>query len=244
MDAQGVMLFFIGLFAAFLGTLAGGAGLITLPAMMLFGIPVQVGVATNKFSTGIASFAGVITLTKQKAISWKRAWRSVTVAIIGGVAGASITSHLSERTMNIVALILLCFALVISLGNWEVDPKKAISSGKMNALLPLLIAIYDGSFGPGSSTFGILHYTRQTGAYLQAVQLTRVLIFGSCLGAFLIYYQTGYFQWYYAIPLALGSILGTEVALKVVPRIPKTLAKKMINGIIVLLIVQVSLKLI
>jgi uncharacterized protein len=245
MYQEGILLFFIGLFASFLGTLAGGGALITISAMMLFGLPVQIGVATNKFSSGIASLSSVITLIKQKAITLKQTSRYVFVAIIGGLVGAFFTSHINERTMNLVAIVLLIFVLLISTRkwNWE-NQKQALSAKKMDLLWTFLIAIYDGGFGPGSSTFGILHYIKLTGAYIQAVQLTRILILGSCFGAFIIFYHTGYFQWKYAIPLALGSIIETELALRTLPLIPKEWARKLINAIIFMLIIQVFFKLI
>jgi uncharacterized protein len=245
MYQEGILLFFTGVFASFFGTLAGGGGLVTIPAMILFGLPVQIGIATNKFSSGIASLSSVFTLIKHKAITWQQTSRYLFVAIIGGIIGALITSHLNERMMNLAAIFLLIFALMISLQRWDWENRKqAFSTRKMDRLWTFLIAIYDGGFGPGSSTFGILLYIKLTGAYIQAVQLTRVLILGSCLGAFLIFYHTGYFQWKYAIPLALGSIIGTELALKVLPSIPKNWARKLINIIIFLLIVQVSFKLV
>ncbi|GIM47963.1 hypothetical protein DNHGIG_35120 [Collibacillus ludicampi] len=194
MYQEWILLFLIGLFASFLGTLAGGGALITIPAMMLFGLPVQIGVATNKFSSGIASFSSVVTLIKQKAITLKQTLRYVFVAIVGGFVGAFFTSHVNEKTMNQVAIGLLIFVLLISIRkwNWE-DQKQALSTKKMDLFWTFLIAIYDGGFGPGSSTFGILHYIKLTGAYIQAVHLTRILILGSCVGAFIIFYHTGYF---------------------------------------------------
>jgi len=59
----------IGMVAAFIGTLAGGGGLITLPAMMLVGIPIQTSIATNKFSTGISSLSSIFSTLSEGATS-------------------------------------------------------------------------------------------------------------------------------------------------------------------------------
>lgn len=58
----------IGMVAAFIGTLAGGGRLITLPAMMLVGIPIQTSIATNKFSTGISALSSIFYLLYHKEI--------------------------------------------------------------------------------------------------------------------------------------------------------------------------------
>lgn len=180
MTTEGILLFFIGLFASFLGTLAGDGGLITIPAMMLFGLPVQIGVATNKFSSGIASLSSVATLIRKKALTLKQTIRYVLIAILGGLGGCHFSSHLKEETMNIVAIILLIMVLLISMREWDWENQKQKSSAKkMDFIWTFLIAVYDGGFGPGSSTFGILHYIRLSGEYAKAVQFTRVLILGS-----------------------------------------------------------------
>jgi uncharacterized protein len=111
------LLSLIGILSSFVGTLAGGAGLITLPAMVLVGIPVQTGIATNKFSTGFASLTSISYLLKNKELDVKTIGSTIFISFIGGVIGASVTSSISEKTMNAVTLVLLIFALFVSLKN-------------------------------------------------------------------------------------------------------------------------------
>ncbi|MFD1737900.1 sulfite exporter TauE/SafE family protein [Bacillus salitolerans] len=245
MDSTFFLLFFIGLFSSFLGTLAGGGGIITLPAMMLVGIPIQVGIATNKFSSGIASFTSILYLIKNKLFSIRVMIQVIIIAFFGGTVGAILTSSVSEQTMNIVALILLVFALLITLKNKQlmntVTNTNQVSSS-WSRVAPFMIAVYDGGFGPGSSTFAIIHYLREKFAYVESAQLARVLNFGSCVGAFIIFYQTGYVQWEYAIALAIGSAIGTQIGLRALPRIPLKVARTLLLTIICLLIGQVVYK--
>jgi uncharacterized membrane protein YfcA len=241
------LLTLIGILSSFVGTLAGGAGLITLPAMMLVGIPIQTGIATNKFATGFASLTSITYLLKNKELDVKTIVSTIFVSSIGGVIGASVTSSISEKTMNAIALMLLLFALFVSLQNkqWVSSVKnKKKKSGIISKILSFLIAIYDGGFGPGSSTFAILHYMSRQYTYVKAVQLTRVFIFGSCLGAFVVYYQTGFVEWHYALAMAIGSAVGSQIGLLALPRIPLRVAKSMLVSILFLLIGQILYKLI
>lgn len=105
-------------------------------------------------------------------------------------------------------------------------------------MIPFFIAAYDGGFGPGSSTFGILYYMRKQETYIKAVQLTRVLIFGSCAGGVIIFYHAGYIEWPFAIAMALGSIIGSQIGLIALPKIPMKTAKTLLITIICLLITQ------
>jgi uncharacterized protein len=239
----------IGIFSSFVGTLAGGGGLITLPAMMLIGIPIQVGIATNKFSSGIAALTSVSYLLRNKHLTSKTISFNVFIAFVGGVCGALITSSLSEKTMNMIALLLLAFALFVTFknNNWvtTVDRKPIQNSNSLSSrIINFFIAVYDGGFGPGSSTFGIIHYMEKGHTYVKSVQLTRVLILGSAIGAFIIFYLTGFFQWQYAIALAIGSTLGSQIGLIALPHIPLKLAKSLLITIILLLIGEMVYKIV
>ncbi|MDF2911794.1 MAG: sulfite exporter tauE/safE [Sporolactobacillus laevolacticus] len=244
-----IVLFLIGIVSSFVGTLAGGGGLITLPAMMLTGIPIQTSIATNKFSSGIAAFSSVFYLIHRKQLSKKTIIKNLSVAFMGGIGGAIFTAQVSEKAMNKIALILLFFALIVTLKNnkWtktiQLDQNKS-SDTVWHALVPFFIAAYDGGFGPGSSTFCILYYMKKQHTYFKAVQLTRVLIFGSCAGGFIIFYQTGFLQWSYAVAMALGSIIGSQIGLLVLPKVPLKIAKSLLITIICLLITQMLYKII
>jgi len=236
----------IGIVAAFIGTLAGGAGLITIPAMMLVGIPIQTGIATNKFSSGVAALSSIFYLLYHKELRLAAIMKYVVVAIVGGVCGALLTVSISEKTMNIIACMLLIFALFITLKNkeWTVSSEENDTKHSNKLWQPFLIAAYDGGFGPGSSTFSILYFLRHHYSYIKAVQLTRVLIFGSCTGAFIVFYQTGFIQWHYAIAMAIGSIIGSQLGLLILPKIPIKAAKILLIIIISLLLIQVAIKII
>jgi uncharacterized protein len=238
----------VGIFSSFVGTLAGGGGLITLPAMMLVGIPIQMGIATNKFSSGIAALTSVSYLLKSKQLKGKTIFINVSIAFLGGICGALITSSISEKIMNVIALTLLVFALIVTIKNknWTstVEGKIQKADSITSRIIPFFIAVYDGGFGPGSSTFGIIHYMSRSNTYMKAVQLTRVLILGSCLGSFIVFYYTGFVQWHYAIAMAVGSALGSQIGLLALPYIPLRFAKSLLITIIFLLIGQVVYKII
>lgn len=247
-DSQ-VILFFIGLVSNFFGVFAGGSGLITIPAMMLIGLPVQVGVATNKFSSGLSFLSTVVTLVRKGLLDGRTVGRILPIAVPGGALGAMVTVWVPQEMMKGIAVFLLIGAFLFSFRKPS-DMDHALGQEKETAsdapvmarAVPFFIAMYDGGFGPGASTMGIMHYMKRIGAYAKAVHLTRIVIFGSCLGAFFVFWQTGHFQWKWAIPLALGSIIGAECGIRLLPYIRKSLAEKWIRVIMVLLIWQLAVQ--
>jgi uncharacterized protein len=247
MDTLFFIIVGIGIFSSFIGTIAGGGGLITLPAMMLVGVPIQIGIATNKFASGIAALTSVSYLWKKKHIDGKTICLNIVIAFIGGVIGAFVTSSISERTMNFIAFILLLLAIYVTLRNkqWISSMKETNKRANLvRKFIPFFVAIYDGGFGPGSSTFSILYYMNQNHTYMKAVQLTRVLILGSCFGAFIVFFQTGFVQWHYAFAMAIGSTIGSQIGLIALPRVPLHVAKSLLVTILFLLIGHVCYKLI
>jgi len=146
--------------------------------------------------------------------------------------------------MNMIACILLILVLFLTLKSkeWTEQSDENETNHSYTLWQPFLIAAYDGGFSPGSSTFSILHYLRRHYSYIKAVQLTRVLLFGSCTGAFLVFYQTGFIQWKYAIAMAVGSIIGSQLGLLVLPKILIKATKILLTLIISLLLIQVIVK--
>lgn len=238
------IIIFVGMIGSFVGTLAGGGGLITLPAMLLLGVPIHFCIATNKFSSGIASMSSVFVLLKKKELTMERVKSLIISSIIGGGLGAVITSFLPENLLNIIAIVLLVFAFIVSVQSrkwYNIEPNHTNSHMKISPkVMSFLIGVYDGGFGPGSTTFSIIYFIKSKFSYVKSIQFSRVLNFGSCLGAFIIFYRTGFLQWDYSIALATGSIIGTQIALKVVSKIPLKFAKGLITTILILLIVQVA----
>ncbi|MCS1384828.1 sulfite exporter TauE/SafE family protein [Lysinibacillus sphaericus] len=235
----------IGMLGSFIGTLAGGGGLITLPAMLLLGIPIHFSIATNKFSSGIASLSSLFVLLKTKELNMKIMKSYIISSIIGGGFGALVTSILPEKWLNLIAICLLIFTFFVSIKSkkWysELQANNTnLNNNRASKVMSFFIGMYDGGFGPGSSTFSILYFIKSKNTYVKATQMSRVLNFGSCFGAFIIFYQTGYLQWDYAIALGTGSIIGTQVALKIVSKIPLKIAKGLVTTILILLIVQVA----
>jgi hypothetical protein len=239
----------VGVISSFIGTLVGGGALISLPTLMLLGIPVQVSIASNKLASVMGAFTSVTYLWKGKLLPMASILSYIGVALIGGVTGGLITASVDEPTMKKVAVGLMVFALLFTIfsrngwkGNEDTPPKTSFPPLK-SVLWSYLIALYDGGFGPGSTTFGILHFIQSGRAYAKAVQLTRVLIFGSNLGGFLVFFSKGFVDWNFAIPLGVGCMIGSQLGLLALPRVPLKVARNLIMVVMVVLIGQVTIDL-
>ena len=238
-----VLLYFIGFAATTLGTLAGGGGLISLPAMLLMGLPVHSAIGANKVSNTVSSFSSFLMIYKNKEVTAKEALTVVPLSLAGGITGGVIASFLEEEWMMIIAIVLLSFAFITSfLGKTNFDGKETFRITKKSATSLYGIGIYDGVFGPGTGTLALYLYARLKVSYLRAVGLSRIMIFSSCFGASISYISTGKIIWPLTIALMLGSISGAQLGVRLARKLKKEYVGPILRIVTVLLIVQIVVK--
>ncbi|MEH7345763.1 sulfite exporter TauE/SafE family protein [Bacillus sp. JJ1532] len=235
-----VILFFIGICATTLGTLAGGGGLINLPAMLIMGIPVHSAIAANKVSNTVSSFSSFFYLLKKKEISLKECYWIIPVSISGGITGGSIASWISGKNMYIVAIVLLLFALIVSfIGKGNFTGEKPLKFNKISAPGLYSIGIYDGLFGPGQGTMMLYLFGYLNIAYIRAVGLVRLATFSSCFGAAITYIATGKVIWPVTLALLLGSLSGAQIGVRIAEKLKPQYVKPILRIVTAALIVQI-----
>lgn len=154
----------LALIAGFVDAIAGGGGLISLPAFILAGVPVHNAVATNK----LASTMGTTIATIRYAINGYMVKAFVVVGVCCGLAGSTLGSNLALVTddfvFKIIMLAILPFVAFFVLRTKDLDkfsktelPKRRAVA--ITAVVALVIGVYDGFYGPGTGTFIMLALT-------------------------------------------------------------------------------------
>jgi len=238
-----VLLYFIGFAATTLGTLAGGGGLISLPAMLLMGMPVHSAIGANKVSNTVSSFSSFLVIYKNKEVTVKEALTVVPISLAGGITGGVIASFLKEEWMIVIAITLLTFAFISSfLGKADFAGNEPFRVTRKSAPSLYGIGIYDGVFGPGSGTLALYLYARLKVSYMRAVGLSRIMAFSSCFGASISYISTGKIIWPLTIALMLGSISGAQLGVRLARKLKTEHVKPLLRIVTLLLIIQIGVK--
>jgi uncharacterized membrane protein YfcA len=138
--------------------IAGGGGLITLPALMTAGLLPHAALATNKGQSVWGSLAALIAFWRAGRVDRKQALFAFPLGFAGSFAGATIVTGIDKEALRpIVIAMLIAAALLLVI-------KKPMSSDNgdrrplVAALLALVIGAYDGFFGPGTGTFLIVGF--------------------------------------------------------------------------------------
>jgi uncharacterized membrane protein YfcA len=210
-------------FAGLVDSIAGGGGLISVPAYMVAGLPPHFVLGNNKFSSCIGTTFTTARYFKHGLIDIKFAIWSAIFALIGSSIGTNIVLMLDPHFLNYVLLFLLPIILIFSLIKKDlgkVNNSHLISNKKKYFLIilaSLVIGFYDGFFGPGTGAFlilfftGLLHYD-----FVKANGNTKVINLSSNIAALTTFLIHGKVLFALAIPAAVFGILGNLVGSKIV----------------------------
>ena len=154
----------LALIAGMVDAVAGGGGLISLPAFIFAGLPVHNAIATNK----LASTMGTTLATIRYALSGYMVKRFVVAGVVCGLSGSTLGSNLALMTddgaFKAIMLVILPFVafFVLRTKNLDAFANRELPRGRalaITAAAAFLIGIYDGFYGPGTGTFLMLALT-------------------------------------------------------------------------------------
>ena len=148
-----------------LDAVAGGGGLITLPAYLLAGIPPHNAIATNKLSSSIGTSASTIRFIKNKCVDWPTAIPSGILAVLGSIVGARIILAIDDNVIRYIMLGLIPLLAFVVLRKRDLEPETLEPVSRKRQFLiicsaALVVGMYDGFYGPGTGTFLLLAYTQ------------------------------------------------------------------------------------
>ncbi|MGC9771205.1 TSUP family transporter [Fervidobacterium islandicum] len=212
--------------AGFVDSIAGGGGLISLPAYLFIGLPSHNALATNKLSSTIGTIFSTLRYAKGRAIVYVVAVPSVIGSLIGSHIGARLALVLSDSVLKVILAFLIPFAAVVVLlanpkrsATYEVENISKIRTILISGLIGLTIGMYDGFFGPGTGTFLIILYVSVLSLeHISASGTAKIVNLASNVGALLTFIVGGKVMYSIGLPAALfgiaGNWIGSGLALK------------------------------
>lgn len=151
--------------ASFVDAIAGGGGLISLPAYLLAGVPMHHALATNKLSSATGTIISTYRLCRNKFVDWSLAFPCISMALLGSSIGARLALMTSDKVLKGVLILILPVVAFYVLRKKELDEgavQRTISRRKQWIIVgisSLAVGCYDGFYGPGTGTFLLLLYT-------------------------------------------------------------------------------------
>ncbi|MDD7568331.1 MAG: TSUP family transporter [[Actinobacillus] rossii] len=226
------ILFAVAAVAGFIDALAGGGGLITIPALLMTGMPPAMALGTNKLQASGGSFSASLYFIRQKAVNLRQMWFVLLCTFIGSVIGTvliqMVDSSLIKKAIPFLVLAIgLYFLFTPQLG--EEDRRQRLTLGIFAVTAAFVIGFYDGFFGPGTGSLFSLAFITLLGFNLtKATAHAKVLNFTSNIASLICFLIGGQIMWSVGLAMLCGQILGAHFGAKMVLSKGKTLIRPMV----------------
>lgn len=233
--------------ASFVDSIAGGGGLISLPAYMLTGMPMHIVCGCNKVSAGISTLFSAARFYIGGKMKVKSALASAILALAGASVGASLNMRIDSTLLKKIFLVLLPVVAVIVICGQFVkfksrrEPPKGVRLGLVCALIGFVVGLYDGLIGPGTGTFLIFGFTTFAAFdYVTASGNAKMANLASNVASAIVYMAGGQVLYALALPAAffgvLGGLLGSTLAIRKGARFVRAIMLLVLAGIFAKLI--------
>ena len=205
--------------AGVVDSIAGGGGLLTVPALLATGLPPQLVLATNKGQASFGAISSFLSFWSKDGIDRHRAFRGFFFGFLGSLVGARVLLLVRPEPLKPIILVLLLAAAGFVAYPRKVTPHPR--SWAMQALAPIafVLGFYDGFFGPGVGSMLIVAFVLVFGDSLtRASGNAKVVNLASNLAALLLFSVKGAVMWRIALPMAAanatGAFVGARLAVK------------------------------
>jgi uncharacterized membrane protein YfcA len=217
-------LFLVAIVAGFLDTLAGGGGLLTLPALMMSGIPPLSALATNKLQASMGTATATVMMLHNRRVRWHQVKFLMLAAFIGSAIGTGIIQIINTDALTIlipavIGFIGLYFLFTPTIDQADKQPK--ISASVYKGVVVPIVGCYDGLFGPGTgSFFALAGRALRAQPFLEATAIAKTLNFSTNIASLIVFLFAGKVIWLVGLTMMFGQFIGAWLGSHCLFKIP------------------------
>jgi len=235
-----IFLFAIAIIAGLLDTLAGGGGLIVLPALIVSGIPPHYALGTNKLQGTMGTATATFMMLRKRRVRWQQIKAMMLTAFAGSVCGTIAVHFIDTKLLSFVIPLVLVGTAVYFLVSPQPKPRREarVAAEPYRRLIVPAIGWYDGMFGPGTgSFFALAGMSLRNLPLIDATIVAKTLNFATNFGSLLIFLTSGKIIWMVGLLMMvgqfLGAWLGANVLLVINPKYLRLLIVAMCTGMLI-----------
>jgi|CXWL01.1.fsa_nt_gi uncharacterized membrane protein YfcA len=241
----GVALAAVAFFAGIVDAIAGGGGLLTVPALLLTGIDTHSVFGTNKGQSVWGALGALVRYARGGLVDRRLApWLFVS-GFTGALGGAAVMLAVHPGVLRPFVLVLLliagvavAFARPVAKATAAIDAKQAIIRA---VLISALIGAYDGFFGPGTGTFLLVSFVQFLNKSLvNATADAKVVNFASNLATVILCVIRDAVIWKWVVPMAIAQWLGATLGAHLAVKQGAPLIRKVVLTVVALLVVKLG----
>lgn len=219
-----LFLFTVAIVAGFLDTLAGGGGLLTLPALMMSGLPPLAALATNKLQSSMGTATATVMMLRGRRVRWHQVKNLMISAFIGSATGTVIIQFVDAQMLTVVIPVVITIIGLYFLFTPTIDEEnkaEKVSSANYKKYVIPLIGCYDGIFGPGTGSFFTLAGRALRGQkFLEATAIAKTLNFSTNIASLIVFIFAGKVIWIVGLTMMFGQFIGAWLGSHCLFKIP------------------------
>lgn len=227
-----LLLFCVAMLAGWVDTIAGGGGLLTIPALLLCGVPPAVALATNKMQGSSGTLIAASYFIRKGAVNLKEMRLSIIMTFLGSMLGSWLILKFNpDFLLQFLPLILIVVGLYFLLAPRisDLDRERRMKVLTFSIVVCPLLGFYDGFFGPGTGSFMALAFVTLCGYGLpKATANTKILNFTSNISALMYFILFGEIAWLAGGVMIIGQMIGATLGAKMVVEIGSRLIKPVV----------------
>ncbi|MFC7537757.1 TSUP family transporter [Sphingomonas sp. GCM10030256] len=201
----------VAVLTGFIDAIAGGGGLIMMPALLFAGVPPLHALGTNKLQSMFGTMMAMRNYARSGLIEWRRNLVTVAIVFVGAAVGCLVVQSIETRLLNLLIPVLLFIVALYVLLSPRMSDEDAHHRLSSTGYAPVggAIGFYDGFFGPGTGTFFTTSLVALRGYGLtKATALTKLFNWTSNIASVLLFAWGGQVLWLLGLCMAAGAMLG------------------------------------
>lgn len=199
--------------AGIIDSMAGGGGLLTIPALMAAGVPPVSAIATNKLQGTFGTGSAFLAFVRKGHVDFRRFTFPAIGALIGSAAGAFVLQRVDPGFLaGFIPLLLIAMAIYFLLAPPMSESDRHSRIGMIGLMVvTIVIGFYDGFFGPGTGSFFTTALVALCGlGLLRAIAHTKFLNFSTNVAGLGMMIAGGKVLWATGLGMAVASIAGNQ----------------------------------
>jgi uncharacterized membrane protein YfcA len=242
-----LIIFAVGFIAGSFGTLVGGGGLITIPTLILLGLPPHTAIGTNRLGVIGMAVAGWYQFGKKGMINYEIGYTVALPALMGSILGANLVLKINEAILKQVIAVMTILILVFIVSK----PKMGIQKSKheikkyeylIGGLLSFFIFIYSGFYGAGTGallTYVLILLFGQT--FLESAATRKIAQLISTVMASIVFAISGVISYPLGAALLTGCFIGSYVGAHFSDRIGNIWLKRLFFVIVLIMAIKLMM---
>jgi len=221
-----LILFLAAMLAGFIDTLVGGGGLITIPVLLMCGVPPVLSLGTNKLQAVAGSGTASMIMFMRKRVRFVNVKELMVAAFIGSAIGSIIIQFINTDALNIIipiVIVIIAVYFLLAPKRSKMVNKVSLSKKNYQNIVVPSIGFYDGILGPGTGSFFVLAGVSLRGQeIIEATAIAKTLNFATNIASLLVFVVFGKILWLVGGVMMVGQLIGSNLGARYLLKINPT----------------------